>query len=499
MTTRQYTGSRYVPLMADPIEWVNTREYEPLTIVLHEGNSYTSRQYVPKGIAITDDAFWAITGNYNAQVEQYRRETASLHTDVDANTAAIVTNATGISANTAAISTEESRAGAAETANSTAISNEVTRAKAAESTNSTAISNEVTRAKAAESTNSTAISNEVTRAKAAETANTSAITTEVTRAKAAETAINATTAIEAMKLGLSTYSLNSSYKVAYIGDSYLNATVNWGTVLNKLLGNLTYPTYVTYNAGAAGFVRKNDSGINMRTLLENLYNAEGNSLDLIVIGAGINDVPSDINNNFNSFYSMCNYLGTNFSNAVVHIFPCLWGNRGYQMAYERMVTDFIHARAASTAKNIVMHDSCWEWLYSAGTAHVQSDGIHPTDTGSKIIAGEMYNVFKAGSGNRISLDIGDSISLNGAVVDTCWGNITGTNITFGLRNWASTMNITVDKRYWVVPYIVAGLDTNGNPFTVQLPCQANNGAFKIYAGAPTAGFMTCTAPILSYF
>lgn len=71
---RQYIGARYVPLFADPAEWDSTNTYEPLTIVLHEGNSYTSRQYVPTGIDITNNEYWALTGNYNAQIEAYRKD-----------------------------------------------------------------------------------------------------------------------------------------------------------------------------------------------------------------------------------------------------------------------------------------------------------------------------------------------------------------------------------------------------------------------------------------
>lgn len=78
MATKEYIGARYVPLFADPIDWDKTKTYEPLTIVSHAGNSYTSRQYVPKGIEITDESYWALTGNYNAQVEQYRKETATM-------------------------------------------------------------------------------------------------------------------------------------------------------------------------------------------------------------------------------------------------------------------------------------------------------------------------------------------------------------------------------------------------------------------------------------
>lgn len=72
---REYIGARYVPVMANPIEWSDTRGYEPLTIVTHGGNSYTSMQTVPPGIDISNTNFWALTGNYNAQIEQYRQET----------------------------------------------------------------------------------------------------------------------------------------------------------------------------------------------------------------------------------------------------------------------------------------------------------------------------------------------------------------------------------------------------------------------------------------
>lgn len=76
MTRTQYIGARYVPTFAEPMEWSSSRTYEPLTIVIYNGNSYTSKQSVPTGVAITNTQFWAATGNYNAQIEQYREETA---------------------------------------------------------------------------------------------------------------------------------------------------------------------------------------------------------------------------------------------------------------------------------------------------------------------------------------------------------------------------------------------------------------------------------------
>lgn len=83
---RQYVGARYVPVFANPLEWSDTREYEPLTIVTHQGNSFTSMQYTPTGIDIDNTDYWAITGNYNAQVEAYRKEVAQYDGRITNNT-----------------------------------------------------------------------------------------------------------------------------------------------------------------------------------------------------------------------------------------------------------------------------------------------------------------------------------------------------------------------------------------------------------------------------
>ena len=104
---RQYVGARYVPVFANPLEWSDTREYEPLTIVTYQGNSYTSMQYVPTSISIADTAYWALTGNFNAQVEAYRAEVRAFDDRINANAATINANAAAIKANAAAIAQEK--------------------------------------------------------------------------------------------------------------------------------------------------------------------------------------------------------------------------------------------------------------------------------------------------------------------------------------------------------------------------------------------------------
>lgn len=71
-----YIGARYVPIFGG--EWDNSKTYEPLVIVTNQGNSYTSVTFVPTGIDINNTTYWALTGNYNAQVEQYQQEVAQV-------------------------------------------------------------------------------------------------------------------------------------------------------------------------------------------------------------------------------------------------------------------------------------------------------------------------------------------------------------------------------------------------------------------------------------
>ena len=93
---REYVGARYVPVFANPPEWNDTRGYEPLTIVLHEGNSFTSTQYVPSGVDIENTEYWVETGNWNAQVEAYRQEVLRFDGRITQNADDIKANMTAI-------------------------------------------------------------------------------------------------------------------------------------------------------------------------------------------------------------------------------------------------------------------------------------------------------------------------------------------------------------------------------------------------------------------
>ena len=78
MAIRNCVGARYVPKFADPLEWQVNTSYEAMVIVTYNNASYTSKVPVPPSVGnpAENSKYWALTGNYNAQVEEYRKATS---------------------------------------------------------------------------------------------------------------------------------------------------------------------------------------------------------------------------------------------------------------------------------------------------------------------------------------------------------------------------------------------------------------------------------------
>ena len=76
-----YVGHRYVPLLVG--EWDKSIQYEGLSIVTYKGASYTSKKRTPPGIDIENEEYWVLTGNYNAQIEYYRKDVNDYKDTVD--------------------------------------------------------------------------------------------------------------------------------------------------------------------------------------------------------------------------------------------------------------------------------------------------------------------------------------------------------------------------------------------------------------------------------
>ena len=155
--TSMYIGARYVPIFADPVEWDDEREYEPLTIVIHDGSCYTSKCYVPKGAQLPpypegQTKYWVKTSDYNYQfadlkktvldlsrlVEQFQKDNEHFtelingwnekvqqwETDMTAWGERLDTVESHVTDLTASLNAEIARAKAAEQANAAAIAQE---------------------------------------------------------------------------------------------------------------------------------------------------------------------------------------------------------------------------------------------------------------------------------------------------------------------------------------------------------------------------------------
>ena len=86
MTVTQVLGAKVQPTVAKPIEWNDTRTYEPLTYVMHEGDTYITDRYVPIGIALDNEAYWTRCASFSGQIEGYREEVKTFDNRVAENT-----------------------------------------------------------------------------------------------------------------------------------------------------------------------------------------------------------------------------------------------------------------------------------------------------------------------------------------------------------------------------------------------------------------------------
>ena len=72
MSVIEYIGMRYIPKVAEPIEWNSANQYEYFTIVQYLGDTYLSTKNVPANTQITNTEYWIRFANFNGQYESIR-------------------------------------------------------------------------------------------------------------------------------------------------------------------------------------------------------------------------------------------------------------------------------------------------------------------------------------------------------------------------------------------------------------------------------------------
>lgn len=338
MAERVYIGARYVPVIEG--DWANTNAYEPLSVVLYNGDSYTSRQAVPIGVDISNTEYWAKSADYNAQV-------ANLANDVDAVEADIV----AIKAN-GWVTTARINDGA------------VTSAKIDDGA--------ITTAKVADGAIVTQKVNDGA----------------ITAAKLSQDAIDACS----VPLG---YFDGAGYLA--IGDGWTAGTgVSAGEeFVSKLATLLNVGLVYNYGVTETGFCEPGNDNDTFQTQVANaasqLSDDEKEAVHLITIMGGLNDWRDGTHSYADmrdASAAVANAAKTAFPNAYILFIPMNmpgYGANPQMFQYERGIISGQkgHARCAWVL-------GAWEWLYTEST-WIASNNLTPTASGHSQVA---YNIYK---------------------------------------------------------------------------------------------------------
>lgn len=395
MAIREYIGARYVPKFYDDgqgnAEWTNRVAYEPLTIVLHEGNSYTSRQYVPIGVDITNTKYWLETGNWNSQVESYRREVFALSDRIDENAAAI--------------------------------ENEKTTRSEADEDLRKQIGSEVTARKNADTALDNRINAEATARQNADTALGGRIDAEATARQNADTALG--NRIDALTNNPTAVQKLEERYFIFIGDSYQVGTTAGGTTksfLDIIQEYKVIPNDHLWRAqkGGAGFTISNNTFLQLLQGINMSAENKKKITDIVVTGC-YNDA-NNIDNIISAMKTFRTYVNTNYPNAMVTVIPAGWRR--------------FDGNSAQTFANL--YNSVHNWykganqcgFHYAGSAHsllaripwyISTDGIHPKAEGYQALADVVLNVLTGSDDTFQTLNymnlgklisIGDGITIS---------------------------------------------------------------------------------------
>lgn len=380
MAIREYIGARYVPLFADPVEWDNTRAYEPLTIVTYQGNSFTSKKSVPVGINILNTEYWISTGNYNAQIEAYRRETASvsqslsgLEHDIDNLDSALGQVRIDVNANTLAIGNESEARERADTNINTRIDDEILARQAA--------------------------------------------------IEELETQIVARNFLDFFA-GFNMVCIGDSYSYGTGASDHLSGDTKRFT---SLLAAKLEATEFNFAVGSTGFCDPGSGGQNMpfpsqvdRAVAE-MSEEEKLNTHLVLIAGGINDYREGATYSASAMRtacaSCCDKAALNFPNALILVVPMLLNGQGVNprlFNFESAITD--GAAGLIGHKRTYCINGAWTWNFGK-SGRFATDKLHPNDTGHAVIANRIYANMQGGISYENTLESISWESGYGAGVD----------------------------------------------------------------------------------
>ena len=365
----QYIGSRYVPLLADPPEWTSTRAYEALTIVLHQGNSYTSRQPVPTGIDIMNTDYWLCTGNYNAQVEQYRQEVRAYDVriqEAEVNAETAVETAEDVADNlTTEIQNRESA--------DTNLAGSIAALSSSVSDQFDGVADSIE----AVNTNIGLLDDK--------------IDDEIEARQAAITQLQQEIA-DSASVDFKAY---NGHRLVIFGDSWV--APNIPNSVNGYIGNTLATTLgmtqSNFAAAGAGWGRAGNLVSTQVTSASDQLTADEKADTRLVIGlAGLNDYGNNVTASaviqaIRQFSTSCASM---FPNAKIMIVPMNWGYNGLDVVARKYIDDVMRGLQVGMEAGSVIIPGAWSWLL--GFHHLFQNSAHPNSAGYDVIIRQLLNV-----------------------------------------------------------------------------------------------------------
>ena len=355
---REYIGARYVPVFANPPEWNDTRGYEPLTIVLHKGNSFTSTQYVPTGIDISNTKYWLETGNWNAQIEAYREE-------VQRFDGRITQNAEDIKANMAAIADEATARASADTALQQLIKREETAREAAD----------------------------------------------------AELHQNLSDVIATVNQQ-NILSLYKGKNCVWVGDSFTTGvgadpkSKRVSTVFCNAMGM----TEFNYGVGASGWIWGTAENKPYITQVQNAYDAmtqeqRKNTAMVVLPGTSTDVSHGSSSKQIGAAATLCAKKASDlFPNAVIYVIPMIWDKALFSLTAYDTTVEICDQINKAAIPHVKMDEDSYTWLLGRHEFYT-SDNVHPNNTGyavwaAKMISSTLGSANTAGYINSFTSDFG---------------------------------------------------------------------------------------------
>lgn len=417
MAVTQYIGARYVPLFSDPLEWDVTKEYEPLTIVYWQGNSYTSRQAVPSGVDIANDSYWALTGNYNAQIEQYRKEVRQYDER-------IASNAREIGSLDARMDSAESTLEALGTAAKKNWTNQIT-SKGADLPTAGAVYSELSR-----DTSTFLKAGAYTDVSSTVASGSSSVPT----GGAVYSAIQEASAAAAKR---GTY-------IGIVGDSFSDeetptgeSRAEWPTILKSYTGY----SYINKAVSGTGWVTGNKTFLQQFEELTkdpNWINCE-----YVIIYGGLNDFAvsnASVTVMQNAFAQFVNtYTGLSHKPKLI----IAVGNCGtaYDARWNRYSLWVNQCNEILRDLRLPCVDNVYQWLMEDNSANFIEDGTHPNKKGCSRIASYMASLIN-GTYNGVHFQTASSVTGGGYITvkfDNGIVSIMGKNVS--LSSWTANPGI----------------------------------------------------------